>query len=108
MDVPLEQLRENATRASKLLKSMANRSRLMILCLLAEREMTVTELCDAVELSQSALSQHLGVLRRDGLVETRRESQFIWYSLASNEAEILMNTLYQLFCADDDEGAEPR
>ena len=98
MDLPTDVLAENARQATELLKSMANEHRLMILCLLAEREMHVAELGERVPLSQSALSQHLGVLRRSGLVRTRRDSRFIWYALEGTEAQAVMAALYQLYC----------
>ena len=100
MELPLELMQEHAGRASTLLKSMANESRLMILCQLSQQEMTVGELTAKIPLSQSALSQHLGILRREKLVKTRRESQYVWYSLASDEAKAVIGTLYELFCAD--------
>ncbi|MGN3974233.1 ArsR/SmtB family transcription factor [Tsuneonella sp. SYSU-LHT278] len=99
MDLPLEIMEANAGRASSLLKSMANEARLMILCQLSQQEMTVSELARTVPLSQSALSQHLSVLRRERLVKTRRESQFVWYSLDSDAAKAVIGTLYDLFCA---------
>lgn len=95
-------MQENAGRATALLKSMANETRLMILCQLSEREMNVGELIDLVGLSQSALSQHLGVLRREGLVKTRRAAPYVWYSLDSEEAKAVIGTLYDLFCANCD------
>ncbi|MCT2557389.1 metalloregulator ArsR/SmtB family transcription factor [Tsuneonella sp. YG55] len=106
MDLPLEQMEANAGRASSLLKSMANEVRLMILCQLSQQEMTVSDLAQTVPLSQSALSQHLGVLRRERLVKTRRESQFVWYSLDSAEAQAVIATLYDLFCAQPEAGPE--
>jgi len=93
------QMEANATRASNLLKSMANESRLMILCQLAEGEKSVSELKGNIGLSQSALSQHLAILRRDQLVDTRREAQSIFYSLASESATAVMKTLYDIYCA---------
>lgn len=98
------ELQENATRASTLLKTMANEWRLLILCHLAEGEKSVGELEQLVDLNQSALSQHLAVLRRERLVETRRSAQSIYYSLASNEAASVMSTLYEIYCKKD--GAE--
>lgn len=92
-------LRGSAVRATDLLKAMANPSRLMILCQIAEGEKSVGELESAIGLSQSGLSQHLALLRRKGIVSTRREAQSIFYSLASKEAEAVMATLYQVFCA---------
>ena len=91
----------NAERATGLLKSMANESRLMILCQLSQGEMTVGQLAEIIPLSQSALSQQLGILRRERLVKTRRESQFVWYALDSEEAKAVIGTLYDLFCAGD-------
>ncbi len=100
MDHPLDIMEANAGRASSLLKSMANEARLMILCQLSQQEMTVSDLTRKIPLSQSALSQHLSVLRRERLVKTRRESQFVWYSLDSKEAKAVIGTLYDLFCAE--------
>ncbi len=96
--VDLADLRENASRASTLLKAMANKQRLMILCHLVEGEKTVGALRDRVGLSQSALSQHLAVLRHDGLVRTRRAGTSVIYALASPQATAVMATLYELFC----------
>lgn len=93
------ELQDKAVDAANLLKSMSNESRLLILCNLAEGEKSVGELQELVELSQSALSQHLAVLRRDGLVTTRRSAQSIFYSLASEPAKAIMATLYAYFCA---------
>ena len=72
--------------AVRLLKALANERRLMILCVLGERETSVGDLALRVGLSQSALSQHLAKLREDGLVTTRRQAQTVFYSLASREA----------------------
>jgi len=77
---------------------MANTSRLMILCQLADGEKSVGDLQPVIGLSQSALSQHLGVLRRKRLVRTRRAGQSIYYSLASPDAAAVMSTLYAQFC----------
>jgi DNA-binding transcriptional ArsR family regulator len=97
--VNIAELQKNASRATSLLKAMANASRLLILCQLAEGEKSVGELERLVGLSQSGLSQHLALLRRKRIVATRREAQSIYYSLASKEAEAVMATLYQVFCA---------
>ena len=104
MDMPpsiaMEQLGANAGKACSLLKSIAHRSRLMILCQLAEREMSVGELLEGVPLSQSALSQHLSMLRREKIVATRRVAQSIMYSLDSDDARVLIEALYELYCKD--------
>lgn len=89
---------EHAGDATRLLKALANESRLMILCLLSQGERSVGELNTEVPLSQSALSQHLSVLRRDGLVRTRRESQTIYYSLAEGPAARVIGLLHDLYC----------
>lgn len=94
----MEELERNAASACALLKAMSNERRLMILCQLATGESSVGELERRVGLSQSALSQHLAVLREKKLVETRREAQTIYYRLASREAEAVMATLWDLYC----------
>ncbi|MEE9602482.1 MAG: metalloregulator ArsR/SmtB family transcription factor [Thermoguttaceae bacterium] len=95
-------LTDKAGQATRLLKSLANDRRLLILCHLTENEKSVGELERLVDLSQSALSQHLARLRRDNLVQTRREAQTIYYSIASPEADAVLQTLYKLYCSDDD------
>lgn len=94
----MEKLQVNARRASALLKTMANPARLMVLCQIADGERSVGELEAAVGLSQSALSQHLAVLRAAHLVTTRRAGQTIFYTLASPEAVSVMGALYDVFC----------
>ena len=96
--VEVARLRGSAVRATDLLKAMANPSRLMILCQLAEGEKSVGEMESVIGLSQSGLSQPLAVLRRKGIVSTRREAQTIFYSLASKEVEEIMAALYRVFC----------
>jgi len=84
------------------LKSMANETRLMILCQLLNGEKSVGEMHENIPLSQSALSQHLAVLRRERLVSTSRVAQSIFYSLASEDVRAIIETLYQLYCAPED------
>ena len=100
-------LKEKSGQASLLLKSLANDRRLLILCHLSDNEKSVGELERLVDLSQSALSQHLARLRRDKLVQTRREAQTIYYSIASPEAGAVLQTLYKLYCDDDADAARP-
>ena len=95
----LEELQIRSGAAEKLLKAMASQPRLMILCELLKGERTVTALHQAVGLSMSAISQHLARLRADELVTTRRESQTIHYSIASEPAKVVIGTLYELFCS---------
>jgi len=92
------ELRAHAVRATALLKAMSNPARLMVLCQLAGGEKSVGELEGAVNLSQSGLSQHLALLRREAIVVTRRQGQTIYYRLASEEAAAVMHTLYAIFC----------
>nr|WP_086940624.1 metalloregulator ArsR/SmtB family transcription factor [Thaumasiovibrio occultus] len=95
----LQQMQANAPKAVTLLKAMANERRLFILCyLLEEGEMSVGALCDKLQMSQSALSQHLAWLRRDGLVNTRKQSQTVYYSLQSDEVREMMKLLQKMFC----------
>ena len=101
----LEKLQSRAAEAEALLKAMANQARLMILCELLDGERTVTELHLAVGLAMSAVSQHLAKLREEGIVATRRESQMIYYSLASEPAEKMLAVLYEIFCAPTEKSA---
>jgi len=94
----LGELHDMASHAVELLKAMANEWRLMILCQLAEGEKTVSELQEILGLSQSALSQHLAVLRRERIVKARKHAQSVTYSLAGDEAPKVMNTLHEVFC----------
>ena len=98
MDIDIEELSVAAEDASALLKSLSNPVRLRILCLITGREVYVGELCDALEISQSLASQHLTLLRKDGLVTTRREGQTIWYSLADARVVRIMEALQEIFC----------
>lgn len=91
-------MEENAPQAVALLKAMANERRLFILCLLLEGELSVGQIAEKLELSQSALSQHLGWLRKDELVSTRKESQTVFYSLNSEEVKSVIQLLHDLYC----------
>ncbi len=97
----LRELEENARHAAGLLKAMSNPSRLVILCQLAEGERSVGELERAVGLSQSGISQHLAVLRRQSVVTSRRVRQTVLYSLGSEQVAAVMATLHQVFCRRD-------
>ena len=98
-----------AERAAELLKTLGNAQRLRILCLLVEGEFSVGAINERVPLSQSALSQHLAILREQGLVATRREAQTIHYRLIQGPAMTLLATLHDLYCPPDTEspGANP-
>jgi ArsR family transcriptional regulator, virulence genes transcriptional regulator len=88
-----------AAEAAAMLKSLANEKRLMILCKLLEHgEMSVLPLAEMVELSQSALSQHLAKLKDEGVVACRRDGQSMHYSLASADAMRMLKTLKSIYC----------
>lgn len=103
-------MRDGAGAAGRLLRSLGNEHRLLILCALVEGEKSVGELERLLALRQPHLSQHLTRLRADGLVRTRRESRAIYYSLGSEPAERVIGLLHTLFCTetqqrgDDDHG----
>lgn len=94
---PVEHLEPRVVEAARLLKLLANEQRLTVLCRLSGEEMSVTELGEYVNLSQSALSQHLAKLRADGLVATRRDAQTIYYRLSDPIAERLIGVLCELY-----------
>lgn len=89
---------ESAGRAATLLRLLGNERRLMVLCQLAEGELSVSDIQSRVGLSQSALSQHLALLREEGIVATRRESQTIYYRIIDHAAMRVIETLAELFC----------
>lgn len=95
----LQALIPKAEEAEQFLKALANAHRLMILCELLKGEACVTELQNAVGLSQSSLSQHLARLRQDAFVKTRRESRTIYYSLADGRVTRMIALLHDIFCA---------
>jgi DNA-binding transcriptional ArsR family regulator len=98
MKVDPDQMMAAADQASELLKSLGNRHRLLILCQLTEAEHPVGELAAFLGLRDSTVSQHLSLLRREGLVQARRDGQTIWYSIASVPARRVLETLFELFC----------
>lgn len=89
---------ESAGRAAALLRMLSNEKRLMLLCQLVDEELSVGEVQRRVGLSQSALSQHLALLREEAVVATRRESQTIYYRIADPAAMRIIETLAELFC----------
>jgi DNA-binding transcriptional ArsR family regulator len=100
-NLDIAQFQQNAGRAEALLKALANRRRLLVLCQLADGEQTVSALQPKVGVSQSALSQHLAVLRDEGVVATRREGQTIWYRIADPAAARVIETLVEVFCSTE-------
>ncbi|MEO6172603.1 MAG: metalloregulator ArsR/SmtB family transcription factor [Arenimonas sp.] len=94
----LADMQAHACEASSLMKAMGNEQRLLILCLLVENELSVSDLQAELDLSQSALSQHLAILREAGFVNTRREAQTVFYSLPSGPVKKVMQTLHKIYC----------
>jgi ArsR family transcriptional regulator len=97
----IQRLRDNAGEAERLLKTLSNPDRLLLLCQLSQGELNVGELEQQLGIHQPTLSQQLGVLRREGLVETRRDGKMIYYRVSSGPALTVIGTLYQLFCVEN-------
>jgi DNA-binding transcriptional ArsR family regulator len=94
----LDQLMRKARDASDFLKALSHESRLLLLCLLAEGERSVTELENILSLRQPTVSQQLARLRFDGMVTTRRDGKTIYYSLANNDVRQVISVIYDIFC----------
>ncbi|MGQ9424437.1 ArsR/SmtB family transcription factor [Gilvimarinus sp. F26214L] len=91
-------MRAAAGSASALLRALSHEDRLLLLCQLSQGEACVSDLELACGIYQPSLSQHLGVLRREGLVETRRDGKHIYYRTADEDALAVLEVLYQRFC----------
>ncbi|MGL1959170.1 MAG: metalloregulator ArsR/SmtB family transcription factor [Colwellia sp.] len=98
MNIDQKQLSENAQDVASILKLLSNHYRLMILCCISEKELTVSDLNKHIDLSQSALSQHLAKLRENNIVTTRRESQTIFYRIENQKIKFLLKVLQEQFC----------
>ncbi len=94
----LKAMHANAKKAASMLKAISHESRLLILCMLTKGELCVGDLAEHSQLSQSAFSQHLSVLRKEGLVATRKESQTVYYRLHDNKTEKILKVLYEIYC----------
>jgi DNA-binding transcriptional ArsR family regulator len=98
MKMNIDAMEAAADRASDLLKALANRHRLLIICQLVDGERSVGDLAGFLGLRDSTVSQHLALLRRDGLVAARRDAQTIYYSIASDAAREVLSVLYRVYC----------
>lgn len=96
--MPAQLMQHGAKDASSLLKSLSNQHRLVLLCLMAEKERSVSELEAHLHLRQATVSQQLARLRADNLVATRRSGAHIYYSLKSPQAKAIIQTLYTMYC----------
>ena len=100
MKINTDEMKSRASEASALLAALANEKRMLILCHLVNQERSVGELATALGVRQSTISQHLALLRRDGIVEQRRAAQSQFYSLVGDEARAILETLYSLYCME--------
>lgn len=103
-DMDIEKIQSKAETVSDLMKVLSSKNRLMILCQLVDGETKVGDLAGRLGLRDQAMSQQLALLRKDGLVRTRREGQMIFYSLADENTKRLLGSIYEIFCGDGDEG----
>ena len=99
----LATVRTSADQACRLMKTLANPDRLLLLCRLSQGEARVGELEEEVGVQQPTLSQQLGVLRDEGLVATRREGKAIYYRMTSAQAQAVMQVLVEQFCSNHKE-----
>ena len=97
----MTQMRAAAGEAITALRTLANEDRLLLLCQLSQGEMSVSELEEALEIRQPTLSQQLGVLRTENLVQTRRDGKRIYYSVADQKTLSILGLLYELYCPKD-------
>ncbi|CAH8197584.1 MULTISPECIES: ArsR/SmtB family transcription factor [Vibrio] len=96
--INIEQMKTNAIEVSELLKTLAHPERLMVLCQLINGEVGVGQLQQSSTLSQSAFSQHLTVMRKHGIIQARKESQQVFYSLSDSRIAQLIQSLQTVFC----------
>ncbi|HVU20685.1 MAG TPA: metalloregulator ArsR/SmtB family transcription factor [Rhizomicrobium sp.] len=96
--VDLKAMRRNAGQAAAMLRMLSHEARLAVLCELATGERSAGALVESSGLSQSALSQHLAKLREEGLVETRREGQTVFYALSDKKAARIIDVLHEIYC----------
>jgi ArsR family transcriptional regulator, virulence genes transcriptional regulator len=108
MKIDSTEMEAAADQASELLKALSNRHRLLIICQLIDGERSVGDLAEFLGLRDSTVSQHLALLRKDGLVSARRDAQTIYYSIASAPAREVLKTLYQIYCGPPKAGKPNR
>jgi len=106
-DFTVEQMREAASRATAMLRVLANEDRLLLLCQLTQGEACVSDLEELLGIRQPTLSQQLGILRNENIVSTRREGKKIFYQISDVRAVQMLNTLYDLYCVMPAPAAEP-
>jgi len=94
------ELANSAEKASDFLKSIANVQRLRILCAVMDGELSVGDIAQAVDASQSVVSQHLALMRREGIVQPRRDGQSIYYRIGDRNVIVIFKTLGGIFCRE--------
>ncbi len=97
-ELDFEAVHRNAEKAAGMLRALSHGARLKVLCELVGGERSAGELVATAGLSQSALSQHLAKLREEGIVETRRDGQTIYYRLGDPDVARVLGTLHELYC----------
>lgn len=98
-DLEITTMRDSADQVVGILKSLANTDRLIILCHLSQAELNVSQIEDLTHIQQPTLSQQLMMLRKSDVVSTRRDGKQIFYSIKDQNLVVILNTLYQLYCA---------
>ncbi len=93
-----ELMKRNSAKAEALLSQLANKNRLMVLCNLVAGEKTVGDLGKSINISQSALSQHLAKMREAGLVSCEKRGQQVYYRICSMEAQAILSVLHLMYC----------
>lgn len=101
LGLSIDVMQHRAEEAVAVLKAIGNQNRLLLLCQMVNGERSVNDLAETLDLAQSVVSQHLSLLRRDGVVKGRREGQSIYYSISDSRVRTLMETLFEVFCSDD-------
>lgn len=101
MPISLDAMQRHADEAVSVLKALGSSNRLMLVCQLLDGERSVGDLAEALGLAQSVVSQHLALLRRDGLVAGRRDGQSIYYAISDSRVHALMARLFELYCTED-------
>lgn len=101
----LDKMQASAKNATDMLKLLGHPDRLMVLCQLKNGEASVGELSRMLNIKQSPLSQHLARMRHEGVVESRREAQTIYYRLSGDKVAQIVTVLYELYCASEDDEA---
>ena len=98
MKIDVSRMSQAAESAAELLKALANRHRLLIVCQLLEGDRSVGDIADFLGIRDSTVSQHLALMRKDGLVAARRDAQTIYYAINSDPARQILQTLYGIYC----------